>query len=278
MVEPFRGLLMGLFFMTVGMGMDAREVLEAHFRGASLDGLGVGGLTAGLQAAGAAVAYVRETQGDSLAHLSRVQRLVTGEAMLLDPTAVATLELFETAQERSARGSLFATLDRASTPMGRRLLRQWLLRPLLDREAVERRQEAIGRLMAEPALRAALGKRLEHVGGLERLTSRAALGGAHATHPESEHDVLRDREVREERVGLEDHGQLALGRRAIRHVLAADHDPAARGLLEACDEPQRGGLATARGTQEDQHLAGGRLEADVVHRAGRAPDPAYVTD
>ena len=74
----------------------AREVLEAHFRGRALHGLGVAALTAGLQAAGAAVAYVRETQGDSLAHLSRVQRLVTGEAMLLDPTAVATLELFET--------------------------------------------------------------------------------------------------------------------------------------------------------------------------------------
>ncbi|HXA98588.1 MAG TPA: DNA mismatch repair protein MutS, partial [Candidatus Dormibacteraeota bacterium] len=112
----------------------AREVLEAHFRGASLDGLGVGGLTAGLQAAGAAVAYVRETQGDSLAHLTRLQRLVTGEAMLLDPTAVATLELFETTQERTAKGSLFATLDATSTPMGARLLRQWMLRPLLDRE------------------------------------------------------------------------------------------------------------------------------------------------
>jgi len=116
----------------------AREVLEAHFRGTSLDGLGVAALTAGLQAAGAAVAYVRETQGDSLAHLSRIQRLVTGEAMLLDPTAVATLELFETAQERTARGSLFATLDTTATPMGARLLRQWMLRPLLDREAILR--------------------------------------------------------------------------------------------------------------------------------------------
>ena len=71
------------------------------------------------------MAYVRETQGDSLAHLSRVQRLVTGEAMLLDPTAVGTLELFETAQERTTKGSLFATLDSTCPPMGARLLRQW---------------------------------------------------------------------------------------------------------------------------------------------------------
>jgi DNA mismatch repair protein MutS len=158
----------------------ARATLESHFRGASLDALGVSALTAGLQAAGAALAYLRETQGDALAHLARIQRLVTGEAMLLDPTAVATLELFETAQERSARGTLFATLDATTTPMGARLLRQWMLRPLLDRETIARRQEAVAALVDAPAARDALRRRLEGVGDLERLTSRAALGQAHA--------------------------------------------------------------------------------------------------
>ena len=100
--------------------------------------------------------------------------------MLLDPTAVATLELFETAQERTSRGSLFATLDATTTPMGARLLRQWMLRPLLDREAIVRRQEAVAALVDTPAARDALRRRLEGVGDLERLTSRAALGVAHA--------------------------------------------------------------------------------------------------
>ncbi len=158
----------------------AREVLEAHFRGASFDATGLGALTAGLQAAGAALAYLRETQGESLAHLTRIQRLITGEAMLLDPTAVATLELFETAQERTVKGSLFATLDATTTPMGARLLRQWVLRPLLDREAITRRQEAVAALVDAPAVRAGLRQRLDGVGDLERLTSRAALGVAHA--------------------------------------------------------------------------------------------------
>jgi DNA mismatch repair protein MutS len=158
----------------------ARDMLESHFRGASLVALGVGSLTAGLQAAGAALAYLRETQGESLAHLTRIQRLVTGEAMLLDPTAVATLELFETVQERTTRGSLFATLDATTTPMGARLLRQWMLRPLLDREGILRRQEAVAALVDAPAARDGLRRRLEGVGDLERLTSRAALGVAHA--------------------------------------------------------------------------------------------------
>ncbi|HSB43013.1 MAG TPA: DNA mismatch repair protein MutS [Methylomirabilota bacterium] len=158
----------------------ARATLESHFRGVSLDALGVSALTAGLQAAGAALAYLQETQGDALAHLARIQRLVTGEAMLLDPTAVATLELFETVQERSARGTLFATLDATTTPMGARLLRQWMLRPLLDREAIARRQDAVAALVDAPAARDALRRGLEGVGDLERLTSRAALGQAHA--------------------------------------------------------------------------------------------------
>jgi DNA mismatch repair protein MutS len=158
----------------------ARETVAAQFRDGALDGFGVAAMSGGVQAAGGALAYLRETQGESLAHLTRIQRFVAGDAMLLDPTAVATLELFETVHERSTRGSLFATLGRTRTPMGARLLRQWLLRPLLDASAIRRRQEAVGALVDAPALRAALRERLRGVGDLERLTSRAALGVAHA--------------------------------------------------------------------------------------------------
>jgi DNA mismatch repair protein MutS len=158
----------------------ARESLIAHFGGPALDAFGLGGMTAGIQAAGAALAYVRETQGPSLSHLRQIQRLMPGDTMLLDATAVATLELFETAQDRSPRGSLFATLDATQTPMGARMLRQWLLRPLLDREAIARRHEAVGLLVDRPAAAAGLRRCLGGLGDLERLTSRAALGVAHA--------------------------------------------------------------------------------------------------
>ncbi len=158
----------------------ARERLAAHFRVPSLDSLGVGDMSAGIQAAGAALAYLQATQGDSLGHLTRLQRLAPGDALLLDPTAVATLELFERTQDRSARGSLLSTLDRTSTPMGARMLRQWLLRPLLDIEGISIRHDAVAALVAEPARRAALRQELGGIGDLERLSSRAALGVAHA--------------------------------------------------------------------------------------------------
>jgi len=158
----------------------ARDLLAAQFGDTPLEAFGLGRMTAGIQAAGATLAYLHETQGQRLAHLRRIQRLVPGDAMLLDPTAVATLELFETGQERSPRGSLFATLNATETPMGARLLRQWLLRPLLDREAIAARHEALGALAQEPAAAGALRRRLGGVGDLERLTSRASLGVAHA--------------------------------------------------------------------------------------------------
>ena len=121
----------------------ARDGLTAHFRAVPLEAFGVGAMTAGLQAAGAVLAYLRDTQGDALGHVAEIQRLDTGAALVLDETAVATLELFETAQDRRARGSLLATLDATATPMGARLLRQWLLRPLLDAAAIGRRQDAV---------------------------------------------------------------------------------------------------------------------------------------
>ena len=158
----------------------ARERLAAHFRVHTLDSLGVGDMGAGLQASGAALAYLRETQGEALGHLSRLQRLIPGDAMVLDPTAVATLELFSNAQEGNLRGSLLATLDRTRTPMGARTLRQWLLRPLLDTGAIVRRQDAVAALCSEPQQRAALLRQIHGIGDLERLSSRAALGVAHA--------------------------------------------------------------------------------------------------
>jgi DNA mismatch repair protein MutS len=157
----------------------AAEDLCAHFGVATLERFGVGDLTAGLAAAAGALAYVRATQGNALGHLTALQRLAPADAMILDATAVDTLELVESRDGR-ARESLLGVLDATATPMGARLLRQWLLRPLLDPAAIAARQDAVGALADDPARRAAIRTRLARVGDLERLTSRATLGVAHA--------------------------------------------------------------------------------------------------
>jgi len=153
--------------------------LCAHFRVESLAAFGVADLTAGLGAAAAALAYLRATQGDALGHLTRLQRLTATDAMVLDETAVVTLELLSSSGG-STRESLFGVLDETVTPMGARLLRQWLLRPLLDPAAIAARQSAVGALVDAPAERTRLATMLRRIGDLERLTSRATLGQAHA--------------------------------------------------------------------------------------------------
>ncbi len=154
------------------------EMLRRHFGVAGLEAFGLRGMTWGIQAAAAAFLYVRETQGEALGQLTRIQRLSPDDAMLLDQTAVRTLELFETIQERSSQGSLYGTINKTVTAMGARLLRQWLLRPLLDPSAISRRQDAVQALVEAPTLRRSLLKLLDGVSDLERLTSRAALGVA----------------------------------------------------------------------------------------------------
>src|SRR5213594_2918882 len=153
--------------------------LCAHFRVESLAAFGVGDMTTGLGAAAAALAYLRATQGDALGHLTRLQRLTAADAMALDETAVVTLELL-TSSGGSARESLLGVLDETVTPMGARLLRQWLLRPLLDPAAIAARQDAVAALVEAPAERTRLFTSLRRIGDVERLTSRATLGQAHA--------------------------------------------------------------------------------------------------
>src|SRR5205823_14967344 len=114
-----------------------------------------------------------------LGHLVRLQRLRPADCMTLDETAVRTLELLE-ASDGSTRNALFGVLDETVTPMGARMLRQWLLQPLLDAGAIAARQDAVAALVEAPEARTALRRQLKPVGDLARLTSRATLGVAHA--------------------------------------------------------------------------------------------------
>ena len=173
------GATLTVWELATGGSRRAAADLCAHFHVDALDRFGVGDLTAAHEAAALALAYLRATQGDALGHLTRLTRLTAVDSMVLDATAVETLELLQ-GGDGTVASSLFGVLDETVTAMGARLLRQWLLRPLLDPEAIAERQMAVGALVAEPARRARLRALLRPVGDLERLTSRAALGQAHA--------------------------------------------------------------------------------------------------
>jgi DNA mismatch repair protein MutS len=157
-------------------GAEAR--LKEHFGVVALEGLGLGGRTAAVRAAGAILAYLGETHQTPPTHLTRLQPLALDDHLVLDESAARNLEIVESLHDRGVRGSLLWAVDRTLTPMGGRLLRQWLLRPLLAPAQIHRRLASVEALVEDPARLEALRTELDRVGDLARLASRVTLGVA----------------------------------------------------------------------------------------------------
>ncbi|HYE94881.1 MAG TPA: DNA mismatch repair protein MutS, partial [Rubricoccaceae bacterium] len=121
----------------------AYETLLRHFQTHSLKGFGVEGMPVGLTAAGAALYYLGETQKGRVPHVRRLQRYQAEDYIALDPETKRNLELTATLQEGRRDGSLIGILDQTLTPMGGRLLRSWLVRPLRDVGKIQQRLDAV---------------------------------------------------------------------------------------------------------------------------------------
>ncbi len=155
-----------------------QQELQNHFGVATLDGFGLHGQSASIRAAGAILQYLRETQPAALKLLTSLKSYTLSEFMTLDPAARRNLELTETLRSGSVRGSLLGVLDHTVTPMGKRLLRQWVNKPLLDRQEINKRLDGVEFLHADGLLRAELRAALKPLGDLERLANRIAAGVA----------------------------------------------------------------------------------------------------
>ncbi|MNW39968.1 DNA mismatch repair protein MutS [compost metagenome] len=124
------------------------------------------------------VGYLSETQKRSLGQLTKISTYEPEQYMILDPFTRRNLELVETVRERSKKGSLLWLLDRTETSMGARLLRRWIDKPLLQKNRIEQRLEAVESLHRDFILREDLKGLLQNIYDLERLTGRIAYGNA----------------------------------------------------------------------------------------------------
>lgn len=149
-----------------------RRVLREHFKVGSLEGLGLGDYDCGVIAAGAVLQYLYETQKSTLDHMTTIVPYATGNYMVLDSSTRRNLELLETMREKQKRGSLLWVLDKTRTAMGARLLRTWIEQPLISREEILKRQNAIEELNLNYISREELGEYLNPVYDLERLIGR----------------------------------------------------------------------------------------------------------
>ncbi len=156
----------------------ARNALHEHFRVESLAGFGVEGLPLAVRAAGALLAYIQATQPDALRQLQSLHTYTLDQFMALDEATRRALELVETMREGTVKGSLLWVLDKTLTPMGGRLLRKWLLQPLVDIPPIERRLDLVEAWYEDGLRRAEARDLLRGLGDLERWTNRVLQAAA----------------------------------------------------------------------------------------------------
>lgn len=156
----------------------ARGALFQHFGTATLAGFGVEDEGAEVLAAGALIAYLRETQKSSIGHITRLTPYHRADTLALDEMTRRSLELTRTLRDGKRDGSLLQVIDRTVTPMGARLLADWLTTPLTRRDQIAERHDAVAELHRDSALRAELRAALGQAYDLERLAARVGTGRA----------------------------------------------------------------------------------------------------
>lgn len=155
-----------------------QETLQRLFQTASLDGYGLRNRPFAVRAAGALVQYIQETQPQAVKLLLGLSTYTLDEFMNLDSATRRNLELTETIRGGGAKGSLLHVLDHTVTPMGGRLLRQWVSKPLLDIAAIEKRQNGVACLLEDGILRAELFRLFTGLPDMERAINLIVSGHA----------------------------------------------------------------------------------------------------
>ncbi len=151
--------------------IEAYRKLIKHFRVASLEGYGCEGMIVAVSAAGALLNYLEETQKNALV-FKRIQVLRQDAKMLLDAATLRNLEITRNMRNAEIEGSLLWVLDETLTPMGGRLLRNWLINPLLDGKEIKQRQDAVASLLDDAGRLSDMQGNLKGIHDIERLASR----------------------------------------------------------------------------------------------------------
>ena len=155
-----------------------RQKLLEHFHVKDFKGLGLGDYDCGIISAGALLTYLLETQKNSLSNLTRITPYAAGKYMMLDSSTRRNLELCETLREKQKRGSLLWVLDKTKTAMGARTLRKYVEQPLIDKQEIIRRLDAVEELKDQAISREEIREYLSPVYDLERLITKITYGSA----------------------------------------------------------------------------------------------------
>ena len=198
-----------------------QEELLRHFQVASLDGFGLRNMSLAIRAAGAVLQYISQTQASALKMLDRLTTYTLSDFMTLDASTRRNLELTETIRTGKTKGSLLGELDKTVNPMGKRLIRQWVSKPLLDVCMIENRLDSVALFYNDGMLRAELRQAIKPLGDLERLVTRVVAGTAQPRDLVQIRSTLQDLPAL--RALLETHAESPTSSRPILRILDDFH-------------------------------------------------------
>lgn len=147
-------------------------ILEEHFGVSTLAAFGIEGSNILQVVAATLLEYLQETQKTKVAHIRNLEQLLDDVYVQLDRSTIVNLELFSTIRDHNVKGSLLSVIDQTITPMGGRLLKQWLKAPLYNQSEITARHDAVNEILGDQTLQLSLQKKLQEVSDIERLLSR----------------------------------------------------------------------------------------------------------
>jgi len=159
---------------------NTEDLLLRQFHVMSLDGFGLRGCPSAVRAAGAVLHYASENLRHSTGHIQTIRRNFYGDYLSLDPICQRNLELTESLHGAAKAGTLLELLDAASTAMGSRLMRDWILKPLRDVKKIQERQDVVALFLDDAAALAEIRESLQMIRDIERLISKLNVGAVNA--------------------------------------------------------------------------------------------------
>ncbi len=171
-----RGLNIYCFYDWDIFADNAAEILKKQFAVTTLKGYGIADKPQALKAAAALLGYLKHTQKNRVNHLKSIHIAAKGNYVELDRSTILNLELFSTISDNEKKGTLIFHLDQTQTSMGARLLRQWLLQPLTNKEKIQERLDTVEFFFKERQLREDMRNLLHEVLDIERILSRLSVG------------------------------------------------------------------------------------------------------
>lgn len=156
----------------------AYRILMEHFGTTSLEGFGCEDVGPALGAAGAVIQYLKETQKTSLKHIGKIQKYQADNRVLMDKATQQSLEITQTIRARDREGSLLSVIDQTKTPMGARLLREWIISPLRVSAEIKYRQTGVKELSENSPLMRELRDILGNIYDIERISTKISCGRA----------------------------------------------------------------------------------------------------